>query len=68
MLSQHANAKLDMLSQHAKHGQAIPACLAKVIVYKGLLEPRAADKLWESEETNNTTTSQEARQGKRCKA
>ena len=50
MLSQHASTKLDMLSQHAKHRQAIPAYIANVIVYKGLLEPRTADKLWESEE------------------
>ena len=50
MLSQLASAKLDMLSQHANHKQAIPACIAKVTVYKGLQEPRTVDKLWESEE------------------
>ena len=50
MLSQHASAKLDMLSQYTKHRQAIPACIAKVIVYKGLQEPRPVGKLWESEE------------------
>ena len=50
MLSQHASVKLDMLSQHAKLRQAIPACIAEVTVYKGLLEPRTAVKLWESEE------------------
>ena len=49
-LSQHASAKLDMLTWDAKHRQAIPACIAKVIVYKELQEPRTADKLWESEE------------------
>ena len=49
-LSQHARAKLDMLSQHAKCRQAIPTCIAKVIVYNELQEPRTADKLWESEE------------------
>ena len=52
MLSQHASVKLDMLSQHAKHRQAIPVCIAEVIVYKGLLEPRTVYKLWESEEPN----------------
>ena len=51
-LSQHASTKLDMLSQHVKHRQAIPICIAKVIVYKGLQEPRTADKLMESEEPN----------------
>ena len=50
MLSQHVSAKLDMLSQHAKCRQAIPACIVKVTVYKGLQEPKTADKLWESEE------------------
>ena len=50
MLSQYASAKLDMLSQHAKCRKAIPYFIANVIVYKGLQEPRAADKLWESEE------------------
>ena len=49
-LSQHASVKLDMLSQFAKHRQAIPACIAKVIVYKELQESRTVDKLWESEE------------------
>ena len=51
-LTQHAGMKLDAISWHAKHRQAIPACIAKVIVYKGLQEPRMADKLWESEEPN----------------
>ena len=32
--------------------KAIPECIAKVIVYKGLHEPRTAEKLWESEEPN----------------
>ena len=49
-ISQHASVKLDTLSQHAKCIQAILACLAKIIVYKGLEEPRTVDKLWESEE------------------
>ena len=31
-LSQHASAKPDKLSQHAKYRQAIPACIAKVII------------------------------------
>ena len=52
MLSQHASAKLDTLSQHAKCRQPIPACIAEVIVYKGPQGPRIADKLWESEEPN----------------
>ena len=52
MLSQHASSKLDMLSLHAKCRQAIPACITKVIVYKGLQEPRTVDKLWESVELN----------------
>ena len=50
MLPLHASVKLDMLSQHAKCREAIPAYIAKFIVYKGLLEARTADKLWESEE------------------
>ena len=50
ILSQHASVKLDMLSQHAACRQAIPACIAKVIVYKGLQEPRTVDKLWDPEE------------------
>ena len=33
-LSQDASTKPDMLSKHAKHRQAIPACIAKVIMYK----------------------------------
>ena len=44
--------KLDMLSQHVKCRQSIPAYIAKVTVYKGLLEPWTADKLWESDEPN----------------
>ena len=43
-LSQHASAKPDMLSQHAKCRQAIPACTAKVIVYKGLQKLITVDK------------------------
>ena len=35
MISQHASVKLDMLSLHANHRQAIPTCIARVIVYKG---------------------------------
>ena len=68
MLLQHASVKLDMLSLHAKHRQAIPVYTAKVIVYKELLETRTVDKLWESEEPDqrisraNTMTLQEARQ------
>ena len=52
MLSQQASAKLDTLSQNGKCRQAIPVCIATVIVYKGLQEPRTADKLWKSEEPN----------------
>ena len=44
-LSQHASAKLDMLSQHTKCRQATPACIAEVIVHKGLKEPRTVGKL-----------------------
>ena len=44
-VSKHASANLDMLSQHAKCRQAIPACIAKVTVYKGLQEPKTVDKL-----------------------
>ena len=51
-LSQHTSAKPDMLSQHAMCRQAIPACIAKVIEYKGLHELITVDKLWESEEPN----------------
>ena len=43
-LFQHAKAKSDKLSQHARCRQAIPVCIAKVIVYKGLQEPRTVDK------------------------
>ena len=50
-LSQHASAKLDMLSQNAKCRQAIPACIAKVTVYKGLQEPRTVDKWWTSRDS-----------------
>ena len=46
----NASVKPDMLSQAAKHRQVIPASIVKVIVYKGLQEPRTADSLWESEE------------------
>ena len=52
MLFQHASAKLDMPSQHTKCTQAIPECIAKVIVYKGLQEPITVEKLWESEQPN----------------
>ena len=44
MLSQYAKAKSDKPYHHAKCRQAIPTCIAKVIVYKGLQEPRTVDK------------------------
>ena len=50
MLYQHASEKLDMLSWHTKCRQAIPTCIAKVIAYKELQEPKTVDQLWESEE------------------
>ena len=74
MLSQHVSAKRDMLSQDAKYRQVIPAHIAKVIIYKGLLEPRTADKLLEGVKPDqrisraNTTTLQETRQGIRHEA
>ena len=43
-LSQHAKAKSDKLSQHAECRQAIPKCIAKIIVYKGPQEPKTAEK------------------------
>ena len=51
-IANHRLGKPDMLSQHsnAKCRQSIPACIAKVIVYRGLKEPRTVDKLWGSEE------------------
>ena len=73
-LSYHVNAKLDMLFQHVKCRQAIPSCIAEVIVCKGLLEPRTVESC--GNEKNpiqnitraNMTTSQEARQSIRHEA
>ena len=48
MLSQHAKAKSAKLSQHAECRHAIPTCIAKVIVHKGLQEPKTVDKWWTS--------------------
>ena len=50
MLSQYAKAKSDRISQHAKCRLAIPTCITKVILYKGLQEPKTVNRLWESEE------------------
>ena len=44
MTCQHAKVKSDKPSQHARYRQAIPTCIAKFIVYKGLQKPRTADK------------------------
>ena len=44
MLSQHVKAESDKLSQHAECRQAIPTYIAKVIIYKGLQEPKTPDK------------------------
>ena len=43
--------KSEKLSQHAKCRQAIPACIAKVIVYKGMQELRTVDKKWTSRDS-----------------
>ena len=43
-LSQHAKEKSDKLYQHAKCRQAIPTCIAKVTVYKGMQKPRTVGK------------------------
>ena len=48
----HASVKLDILSQHTKCRQDIPACIAKINVYNGLQDLRTVDKPWESEEPN----------------
>ena len=40
MLSQDTSANPDYLCKHVKLGQAIPTCIAKDTVYKGLQEPR----------------------------
>ena len=39
MPSQHASVKLDMLSWRAKHRQATPTCIAKVIYIRGCKSP-----------------------------
>ena len=38
-----SSVKPDMLSEYAKCTQAIPACIAKVIVLKGLQESKTAE-------------------------
>ena len=73
-LSRCASVKPDMLSQHAKHRQAIPKCIAKVIVYKGLKSPEQwkscgsqKNPIWRISRVN-TATLQEAGQGIRHEA
>ena len=74
MLFKHTHTRPDVLSQHTKCRQAIPACLANVIVENGWQEPRTVGKLWGSEEPNiedqqsQHYNPKEARQGIRHEA